>query len=278
MTRNFVLCAVVALAGLPSLASNAMAQMSGAKANPGASFLASAATAQDPILAQFYGAGVHEYFSGAYSQAISELTQAVDGGTKDPRVYYFRALAYYRMGDTTQAQADLANGAKLESADVNQYYPVSKSLERVQGSGRLLLERYRLQARAEAYRREEKRNLARYEAQRKAEAEVLRATPPPPAPGEIAPPASTTVGKPAEEKPAAEAPPAAEPSEEKDPFADDADNAAPGEEMPDKDAGMTEESTDAAPEAEAAPEADAGEMSGEDAADDAADESEKDSN
>ena len=92
-----------------------------------------------------------------------------------------------RLGDTPKAQTDLAAGAKLESADVNQYYPVSKSLERVQGSGRLMLETYRVQARAEAYRRQESRNLARYEAQRKAEAEVLRATPPPPAPGDMAP-------------------------------------------------------------------------------------------
>ena len=186
------------------------------------------ARAQDPILTELYGSGVHEYFSGGYRQAIADLTEAVDGKSKDPRVYYFRALAWLRLGDTTKAESDFAAGAKLESADINGYYPVSKSLERVQGSGRLMLEKYRVQARAEAYRRAEKRNLTRYEAQRRAESEVLRATPPPPAPGQMAAPAAAAAGsKPAAdatEKPAAK--PAEEPADEADPFADDSDKSA----------------------------------------------------
>jgi hypothetical protein len=222
MTRNFVVCAALAWAGLGSIATFAVAQ--------------------DPILAQLYGSGVHEYFSGGYQQAIADLTQAIDGGTKDPRVYYFRALSWWRLGDTPKAQTDLAAGAKMESADVNQYYPVSKSLERVQGAGRLLLERYRVQARAEAYRREERRNLARYEAQRKAEAEVLRAVPLPPTPGEMAPPAAA-VAKPAE-KPPAEEPET--PAAEADPFADDPDTAASPDAMPDKDAAPAEGDADPA--------------------------------
>ena len=157
MTRNLVVCAALAWAWL--------------------GYIATAGMAQDPILAQLYGSGVHEYFSGGYRQAIADLTQAIDGGTKDPRVYYFRALSWWRLGDNVAGPNRSGGGRKMESADVNQYYPVSKSLERVQGTGRLLLERYRVQARAEAYRREERRNLARYEAQRKAEAEVLRAAP-----------------------------------------------------------------------------------------------------
>jgi tetratricopeptide (TPR) repeat protein len=199
-------------------------------------YIATAALAQDPILAELYGSGVHEYFSGGYQQAIADLSQAVDGGSKDPRVYYFRALCFWRLGDTPKAQIDLATGAKMESADINQYYPVSKSLERVQGSGRLLLERYRVQARAEAYRRQEKRNLARYEAQRKAEAEVLRATPPPPEPGAIAPPS----GKPAAAEPAADMP-----AEDKDPFADDSDTSTDEKAMPADDAAPAEEGADA---------------------------------
>ena len=199
------------------------------------------ARAQDPILTELYGSGVHEYFSGGYRQAIADLTEAVDGKSKDPRVYYFRALAWLRLGDTTKAQADFAAGAKLESADVNGYYPVSRSLERVQGSGRLMLEKYRVQARAEAYRRAEKRNLTRYEAQRRAEAEVLRATPPPPAPGQMAAPAATaTPAAPATEKPAAK--PAEEPADEPDPFADDSDKAADA--MPGKGAAEEPAATD----------------------------------
>ncbi len=118
---------------------------------------ATAGMAQDPILNELYGSGVHEYFGGGYQKAIADLSEAIDGGSKDPRVYYFRALAWWRLGEMPKAQADLATGAKMESADINGFYPVSKSLERVQGAGRLLLERYRVQARAEAYRRQEKR-------------------------------------------------------------------------------------------------------------------------
>src|ERR1700733_10215852 len=112
-------------------------------------WMAGVGRAQDPILTELYGTGVHDYFSGSYRQAITDLTEAVDGNTKDPRVYYFRALAWLRLGDSAKAQSDFAAGAKLESADINGYYPVSKSLERVQGSGRLTLEKYRVQARAE---------------------------------------------------------------------------------------------------------------------------------
>ena len=141
---------------------------------------------------ELYGSGVHAFFSGNYPQAISDLTSAADGGSKDPRVMYFRAMAKLRIGDNQGAEADMEQGSALECADINQYYPVSKSLERVQGSGRLMLERHRTKARAEAHMREERRNAARYEMQRRAEADVLRAAP---APGAVAPaPAATKPG------------------------------------------------------------------------------------
>ena len=218
--------------------------------------ISQAARAQDPILTELYGSGVHDYFSGTYQQAVTDLTEAVDGKSKDPRVLYFRALAWLRLGDTTKAQADFAAGTKLEGTDVNGYYPVSKSLERVQGSGRLMLEKYRVQARSEAYRRAD--NLARYEAQRRAEAEVLRATPPPPAPGQIAAPvAGAAPATPAAEKPAEK--PAAEPADDADPFSDDADKSADA--MPDK-GGAAEEPAaeeDAASSDDEMPAEDAGE-------------------
>ncbi|HEX4147297.1 MAG TPA: hypothetical protein VHY91_27615 [Pirellulales bacterium] len=250
MTRNLLVCAALAAAWLGSIATTGMAQ--------------------DPILAELYGSGVHEYFSGGYRKAIDDLTEAVDGGTKDPRVYYFRALSWWRLGDTSKAKTDLAAGAKMESADVNQYYPVSKSLERVQGTGRLMLERYRVQARAETYRREERRNLARYEAQRKAEAEVLRATPVPPAPSDAAA-AAAPVAKPAE-KPPAEMP--ATPAEEPDPFADDPDTKNAPDEMSDKDAESDKDADsdkDAAPADENAADADAADAADEMPAEDSAD-------
>ncbi len=94
------------------------------------------------MLAEFYGSGVHQYFSGNASQAIADLTAAINGGSRDPRAYYFRALAEMRLGMQGQAGADLQRGAALESTDINQFYPVGKSLERVQGSARMSIEQH----------------------------------------------------------------------------------------------------------------------------------------
>ncbi len=49
--------------------------------------------AQEAVLEELYGSGVHKYFSGDYAGADADLTAAVDGGSRDPRVYYFRGLA-----------------------------------------------------------------------------------------------------------------------------------------------------------------------------------------
>lgn len=154
---------------------------------------ASALRAQDAVLTEFYGRGVHAYFAGDLGTAMEDLTAAISGGTKDPRAYYFRALTEMRLGDHARAEADLRAGAALESADVNQFYPVGKALERVQGPARLALERYRVVARAEAHERQLKRDAARYEERRRAETKVLRdpkfvqpPKPPVPAPGPAA--------------------------------------------------------------------------------------------
>ncbi len=132
------------------------------------------AAAQEAVLAEFYGRGVHQYFAGNASQAVSDLTAAINGGTKDPRAFYFRALAEMRQGRQAIAQTDLQKGAALESADINQFYPVGKSLERVQGASRMTIERYRTIARAEAFQRQQRRDATRYEEHRRAELRVLR--------------------------------------------------------------------------------------------------------
>ena len=41
----------------------------------------------------------------------------IDGGSKDPRTYYYRSLAHLRMGNTSAAERDMRKGAALESAD-----------------------------------------------------------------------------------------------------------------------------------------------------------------
>ncbi len=46
--------------------------------------------AEDLVLSQLYGSGVHRYFAGDTTNAHSDFTAAITGGTNDPRPYYFR--------------------------------------------------------------------------------------------------------------------------------------------------------------------------------------------
>lgn len=170
------------------------------------------AAAQEAVLEDFYGSGVHRYFAGDYSAAIADLDAAINGGSRDPRAYYFRGLARQRMG--SGGTEDFKTGAALETADTDQYYPVGKSLERIQGSTRMTIERYRTMARATALTQQRRRDAARYQQLQQREQHVLRA----PMPGPAAP--ATAV------EPVPAAPPVPDPPASADPFAD-APEAAP---------------------------------------------------
>jgi hypothetical protein len=191
------------------------------------------ASGQDMVLSQMYGSGVHAYFSGDYPQAIEELKSAIDAGSKDPRTYYFRGLAALRMGMTDSAEEDFKSGAGLEAKTLERFYPVSRSLERIQGTDRVVLEKHRAQARAIAYQDKQKKEQARYERLRRAEETVLRSTPtaqplpaPTPAPSvPIAAPAPPAADDPFGEAPAAPAAPVA-PAED-DPFGETPPPATP---------------------------------------------------
>lgn len=228
--------------------------------------------AQDAVLAQFYGNGVHQYFAGNYDRAAADLTTAIDGGSKDPRAYYFRALTALRRGDSASAESDLRAGASLESADVSQFYPVGKSLERVQGADRKTVERHRAIARAEAFQRRHDRDLLRYEQRRRAESQVLRSSGvapmvKPPAPAVAEPPvpgpepadddpfADKPVTTPASAKPAEKpvaAPPVAAPPAEA-PAADMPAEPPAAEGEPAADPFSEEPAADAKPAAEEKP-------------------------
>jgi tetratricopeptide (TPR) repeat protein len=174
--------------------------------------------AQDAVLGQKYGHGVHAYFSGDYSQAFEQLTAAINGGSKDPRAFYFRGLAYSRLGRPQEAKQDFQKGAELESKDVNRFYDVAKALERVQGPVRIELESYRVEARMAVMEQTERLRKARYEAIQREESRVLREQPPEPikTPEPTAEPAAADPFGATEEKPATKADkPAAGPAGEK---------------------------------------------------------------
>jgi hypothetical protein len=175
-------------------------------------------------LAATYGNGVHSYFAGDYSRSYEDLSQAIEAGTTDPRVWYFRGLAALKLGRLDESEADFAAGAAREADGVGAW-PIGRSLERVQGCDRLKLERHRVRARVASVAESHRRNELRYLERERAEPEVLRSRRPttqrPAAEGnpfeegeaEGVPAAEPAAEAPAEEmpEPAAEAPAAGDP-------------------------------------------------------------------
>lgn len=189
------------------------------------------------VIAQLYGQGVHAYFAQDYVRAYELLTTAIERGTTDPRVYYYRGLALRRLGRPEDASADFSLGAEREAKDLNKFYNVSKALERVQGEDRQAIERHRVDARVAVMQEAERILKARYEARREAERQVLVGPPETIKPEEIKPvkpldssahdPFSAPATAPAivEEKPSQ---PAATPKPaEQDPFGGPTTPAAP---------------------------------------------------
>jgi len=153
--------------------------------------------AQEAVLGQEYGAGVHAFFAGDYAGAYEQLSAAIQGGSKDPRAFYFRGLACLNLGRGPDAAIDFRKGADLESGDVNRFYDVGKALERVQGEARTELEKYRVAARMAALETAEKIRKQRYEAIQREESRVLReqAKNAPPSGEEVVPPPAAEEGE-----------------------------------------------------------------------------------
>jgi tetratricopeptide (TPR) repeat protein len=192
------------------------------------------AMAQNDVLNELYGSGVHAFNSGYYRQAYDDLTMAVRSGSQDPRVFYFRGLTYLQLGRPQEARADFRKGAALEMADNDRFYPVSKSLERIQGRARQQIESYRSSARLVAYQARERRHYERYKRIRKNEPNVLLT---PDEATEMPAPAREPASKPAAEPAEEPAPDETEPEmpaekpEADNPFAEEGDDKKPAEEM-----------------------------------------------
>ena len=129
---------------------------------------------QDRLLADLYGRGVHAYFDGQLEVSHKLLSEVIEQKTQDPRAYYFRGVVLTRLGRAELATKDFDAGATLEAKDVQQVYPVNRSLQRVQGKVRLTLETHRKEARLALRKYEEERRRVRYEALKAAEKDVLR--------------------------------------------------------------------------------------------------------
>lgn len=134
--RRVAVTAVIAVASGLASAGSTVAQM----------------PAETAPVAAAYGSGVHAYFAGDYDRSFAILTDAIAAGIRDPRAWYFRGLAALRLGRLDEAEADFTEGAERESSGAGAW-SVSRSLERVQGTDRLRLERHRVRARVAALQR-----------------------------------------------------------------------------------------------------------------------------
>ncbi|MGO9109501.1 MAG: hypothetical protein ACLP9L_09725, partial [Thermoguttaceae bacterium] len=84
--------------------------------------------AQDAVLGQIYGNGVHAYFGQDYVRAYQLFTSAIDGHSQDPRCFYFRGLTLLKLGRPQDAEIEFQHGAKLESSgDSIRAYNVARS-------------------------------------------------------------------------------------------------------------------------------------------------------
>ncbi|EAQ80346.1 tetratricopeptide repeat protein [Blastopirellula marina] len=192
-------------------------------------------SAQEPIVVELYGQGVHQFNRGEMSEAFITLSTAIDQGSKDPRAYYFRGLALWNLGRPEQAELDFEEGAKLELT-TDRSFAIGKSLERVQGSARLKLEDYRQKIRVQEFIARKQWERQRYELLKQAEEEVLRGAAPASATLPVEPKASdptdpfgsgeaVSPGAPTPTPPTTPAEPATPASE--DPFGSSAEPAMP---------------------------------------------------
>ena len=85
--------------------------------------------AQEAVLGQKYGRGVHAYFAGDYPAAYEQLTTAIEAGSKDPRVFYFRGLTELKLGRQQEGKQDFIKGGTVGKQRRQQV------LQRVEGPG-----------------------------------------------------------------------------------------------------------------------------------------------
>ena len=116
---------------------------------------------QSVILAETYGQGVHAYNGGRLSDAVEFFSLAIDNGSQDPRVYYYRGIVNYVSGRPEEAVKDWQAGASIEALG-GPNPSIGRSLARFQGNGRLKLEQIRRTARIKALAEANARSQQRY--------------------------------------------------------------------------------------------------------------------
>lgn len=109
-------------------------------------FAGARSVAAQDVLDVAYGRGVHAYFAGQNELALRWLDEAINAGSKDPRVHYFHGLALIaQAGGTIEAGIpDFEEAANLEISS-GRVVNVGTALTRIQGYVRQEIENIRLQ-------------------------------------------------------------------------------------------------------------------------------------
>jgi len=101
--------------------------------------------AAEPVPPEQLAVVMEAWRSGDLNGAQAHLTDMIESGTLDARVYYYRALVSEQLG--RDIDADLKAAAKLE-AETSSTRAVNRALENVQGPTRAKIEKFRVAARA----------------------------------------------------------------------------------------------------------------------------------
>ncbi len=168
--------------------------------------------AQNAILSEMYGRGVHAYFAGNHNDSYQLLSSAIQGGMEDPRAYYFRGLAANASGRQYEAEADWQAGAELEAKGKSNA-SIGQALSRFQGYERMKLEEIRRKAKLDALIQANLRSDVRYGELGAQPREVSGAVP--------------ATGAAPTAKPPVTSPPTPPAASEANPFADDLNMAEP---------------------------------------------------
>jgi hypothetical protein len=100
--------------------------------------------ANDPDLAERnFSAGLQFYFGGRFDAAESAFESAVGHNGKDARYHYFLGLSRWPQGKSEAAEEDFRQAAALEQLGLPDGRSISRSLERIQGWERQLINRFR---------------------------------------------------------------------------------------------------------------------------------------
>lgn len=102
------------------------------------------AQATDRLASKHYARGVQYFHQGRYGEAQQELDLATGYAPNDARIYFMRGMSKMRMGASYDAEADFQMGASIEVEHGRG--DVGVALQRLQGSERLTIERYRREA------------------------------------------------------------------------------------------------------------------------------------